>query len=103
MESAIKVGRVLIQHALKVFDAMRLDEDHHNSRVVLGWIRRSALPEFTTGDCLRNHRSRFPRIEALNPALKVLEDADWIRLKASDSGRPGRPSRIYEVNPAALK
>ena len=102
IQSAINVGHALIPHALKVFDAMRLDKAHDNARVVLGWIRRNGLTEFTRRDCHRYHHSRFRKVEELDPVLKVLVDTDWIRERESE-GRQGRPSRVFDVNPAANK
>jgi len=102
MASAIKVGYALIPHALKVFDSMKLDEGHDNAGIVLGWIRRNGLSEFTRRDCHKRHHSRFKKAEELDPALKILVDAGWIRERDPEK-KLGRPSRIFDVNPLMKK
>ena len=99
---AVDLGRILIEHALKVFDCMSLDENHEGARVVVKWIRKNRLVEFSVRECAKNHRSRFKTVEELYPALKILEDAGWIRQKDPGKGR-GRPIRAYLVNPEAIK
>jgi hypothetical protein len=103
MDNAVKLGRVLIQHALKVFDAMRLNDDHHNARAVLQSIKREGMKQFTARDCHRHHQSRFKTRQELDPALNILESAGWIRQKETvPNPKGGRPSIVYEVNPAAM-
>jgi hypothetical protein len=64
-----------------------------------------ALPVVTKRDLFAKvSRPRFPKIEALDRALEVLESHNMIRwLPTDERSRPGRkPSRAFEVHPDLL-
>ncbi len=102
MSKAIQVGRCLSVHALAVFDLMGADPALDGARAVLGWIRAEGLQVFTFRDCHNRHQGRFKRAEELDPVLEVLAERGYIR-RARTPGHQGRgrPSKVFEVNPAA--
>lgn len=102
MSAALRMAEVLSNHALAVFDLMGADPALDGARVVLRWIKREGKPEFTFRDCHYAHKSRYKRSAELEPIMEVLIERHYIRQKSSKQGQ-GRPSCIYEINPAILK
>ncbi len=98
MSNAIRIGEVLIRHALVAFDAMQADPHMDGARAILAWIQREGLQGFTRRDCHAAHKYRFPQVDNLDGALAILEERGYIRLH-SQPVKVGRPSRTYEVNP----
>jgi hypothetical protein len=100
MAAAWAIAQWLEGHALAAFTRMRSDPDQRIARWVLDWIRRYRHEQFTLRG-LHQHYRRVERPEDLLPALKILEERDFVRPKAPPS-RPGRgrpPSPSFEVNP----
>lgn len=102
MSAALRMAEVLSNHALAVFDLMGADPALDGACVVLRWIKREGKPEFSFRDCHYAHKSRYKRSAELEPIMEVLIERHYIRLKVLKQGQ-GRPSRIYEINPAILK
>lgn len=102
MSAAIQIGRTLSVHALAVFNMMGADPAIESARTVLDWIRAERLEGFTFRDCHHTHKHHFRLATELTPVLTVLEERQFIRRTQSPGPRVGRPSRAYEVNPAAL-
>ena len=101
MSAALRMADVLSIHALAVFDLMGADPALDGARAVLRWIEREGKPEFTFRDCHYAHKSKYKRTADLEPAIEVLIERQYIRLKVMKLLQ-GRPSRIYEVNPVIL-
>ena len=102
MSAALRMADVLSVHALAVFDLMGADPALDGARVVLRWIEREGKPEFTFRDCHYVHKTRYNRTADLEPAIEVLIERYYIRPRALKQVQ-GRPSRIYEINPAILE
>jgi len=102
MNAAIRIGRTLSVHALAVFNMMGADPAIESARTVLDWIQAERLEGFTFRDCHYAHKHHFRLATELTPVLTVLEERQFIRRAQSPGPRVGRPSRAYEVNPAAL-
>lgn len=100
MEAAIATANALASHALAVYGLMGADEDLEGAKVLLSWIRRHGLTEFTKREAHHNHQSRFTKAEALNEPLNVLTERGYIAEKPKEEGK-GRPRAAYLVNPAA--
>jgi Protein of unknown function (DUF3987) len=62
-----------------------------------GWKSTEGL--FTVRDVYRNEWRDLTTPEAVRRVLPILEDAGWLRLVEMQSGKEGRPSEIYLVNP----
>lgn len=103
MGKAVSVGRYLTQHAMAVFELMGANPEVERAAVVLRWIERTQVTTFTRRDCFRAMpRSLFEKVDALDPALALLEDHGWLRAgPAPEPGPKGgrRPSPVFEVNP----
>jgi replicative DNA helicase len=102
MTDAVQVARYFLAHALTVFDLTgRTAPEVDDARHVLAWITRTGRRDFSRRDLFNETRStRFPTVDALDPALRVLVDHGHIRLADTANPRGGRPSVRYEVHPA---
>lgn len=99
MDSAVKIGHMLISHALFVFDQLLEDEEQGLARKLCAWIKQEKLTSFTRRDASRKFRQAVNELPA---ALLLLEQSEIIR-KAARSSATGRPSDRYEVNPELIK
>jgi hypothetical protein len=102
MYAAVAVARYLVDHALAVFDLMGADSALADARYLLDWIERTGAERFTRRELFTAlPRGRFPKVDALDPALELLEAHGYIRRAAQPAPKgPGRPpSPAYEVNP----
>jgi replicative DNA helicase len=102
VEAAIAIGRYLIEHALAAFGLMGSDQTLDDARYVLGRIERTTTERFTRRELFTAlPRGRFPKVDALDPALELLEAHGHIRRADQPAPKgPGRPpSPAYEVNP----
>lgn len=99
MSAALRMADVLSVHALAVFDLMGADPALDGARLILRWIEREGKPDFTFRDCHYAHKTRYKRTAELEPVMEVLNERYYIRPRALKQVQ-GRPSRIYEINPA---
>jgi hypothetical protein len=102
MHAAVAIARYLTEHALAVFDLMGADPALADARYLLDWIERTATERFTRRELFTAlPRGRFPKVDALDPALELLEAHGYLRRAAQPAPKgPGRPpSPTYEVNP----
>src|SRR5208282_3746308 len=98
MRCALQFAAVLGAHAVATFDLMGADEALKGARKVWAWVQRERKPQFTFRDCFDALRGTFPRTADLERPIDVLVERHHVALLESPP-RPGRPSRIYEVNP----
>jgi hypothetical protein len=101
MRRAVELATCLISHARAVFALMERDPNIEDAQKLIVWIGRWGRESFTIRDCFRAHQSRFNRVDAMTPALNLLEQHGYIRQKKLEP-TCGRPSDIYEVNPEIL-
>ena len=102
MHAAVAIARYLTDHALAVFDLMGADPALADARYVLDWIERTSAERFTRRELFTAlPRGRFPKVDALDPGLELLEAHGYVRRVAQPAPKgPGRPpSPTYEVNP----
>jgi putative DNA primase/helicase len=102
MDRAIRLGRILADHALAVFGLMERDPVVEDALKVLGWIRKQGKREFTVRDCFCAHQSRFKRVDKLQPAVNLLDEHWYVKGIPRNGVINGRPSDKYVVNPKAL-
>ncbi len=103
MSAALRMADALSAHALAAFDLMGADPALDAGRAVLAWLRREGKQTFTFRDCHYTHKARFKRTDEMQPALEVLTERHYIRpLPQANKPQGGRPSKVYEVNPAIL-
>lgn len=101
MQAALRMADALSIHALAVFDLMGADPALDGARHVLRWIEREGKPAFTFRDCHYAHKTRYKRTSELEPVIEVLIERHYIRPRVVKLVQ-GRPSRLYEINPAIL-
>jgi len=100
MEAAVRIGRKIKQHSLKVFSVMQLTDDFRFAAKIAEWIQRTGQTEFTGRDCQRSCHSKG-QMKDLNGALNLLTEYGWIRSAGEQKPEGGgRPSHPFEVNPA---
>ena len=105
MDRAISIGQYLIPHARCAFAEMGTDPAIADARHVQRWIRRRGVDSFSQRDCFEGTKGRFVTVDALIPALQLLEKHHHIRVRPTVE-RPGRgrpPSPIYDVNPQVFQ
>lgn len=102
MNAAVRTGEALASHALAVYGLMAADPDAEGAKILIKWIKRHGLQEFTARDAFQNHKSRFDRADALEQPLQILTERGYIRPAQDKPQGPGRPSKAYQVNPAIL-
>ena len=103
VERAIRLGEYLIQHARATYAAMGADPVIADAKHLLTWITREEKTHFTKRDAFEGTKGRFRRVEAMEPALRLLTEHGYIRQRELENrAGPGRkPSPIYDVNPAS--
>ena len=104
MERAIMLGRYYLEHALAAFGEMRTDSTTGDALYLLDRARSLERPSFSRTDLFNAVRGRFKRVAAMEPALEVLLERDYMRLVQPDRepGKAGRPpSPILHLNPLA--
>ncbi len=103
MERAIRMGGYFLEHALAAFGEMRLDSSTGDALYLLD--RASSLEEltFSKRDLFNAARARFGRVSAMEPALGMLLERDYLRpVEQERDPMPGRrPSPVYMLNPLA--
>jgi hypothetical protein len=102
IEQALSVIRVLISHALAVFDLMDIDATTHGALRIWSWITKKGLVQFTVRECFCFHQNHFKRIDVMKPCINLLEGHGYIRGRNEKKGGRGRPTEVYEVRPGIL-
>jgi hypothetical protein len=101
MDRALKLGRLLIQHAQAAFGLLGTDAVDNDAAAILKWARAHGRTEFTRRECQKGQEGRFRSIERLQKALARLEHQDVVReFKRHNKGAPS--TTAYSVNPKAL-
>lgn len=110
MESAIQIGRYLIEHARLGFAMMGTGHAtalgcQQDAQYALDWIGGSAKTKFTKRELYKSNKNRFRRVADVGPVLELLVDRHIVRRDEEPSYGPrgGRPSEVYIVNPKVLR
>lgn len=102
---AVELARFFRAHAEAVYAELGADPALDNPRRVLAWVGRHGRATVTVRDVFNGLRgARFPKVEALRPALEALAERGYLRpLPRQERDGPGRaPSPAYEVHPTLL-
>jgi hypothetical protein len=102
MAAAITLGEWLTEHAKVAFAVMGADPAVEEARHLLRWLGKEPRETFTKREAFEGTKGRFKRVEAMEPALRVLLECGYVREQElpETASRPGRrPSPVYEVNP----
>lgn len=91
----------LAYHARRVYASgitpERLAAISLGQKLAKGWKRDQGT--FSVRDVYQNDWSGLGTPDQVRTALRVLEDAGWVRLEKPKSETTGRPSEVYAVNP----
>ena len=103
-KAAIRLGHYLLAHAKATFGEMGADQRIAAAQHVLRWIERSGSDSFTKQEVWQGTRGHFKTVDAMEPALRLLEQYNYIREREAPQRQgPGRnPAPSYEVNPLWL-
>jgi hypothetical protein len=99
MTHALDFAAISEEHALAAYDLMGANLALKDARKLWGWIERRRKAGFTFRDAFNALRGSFPLAAELEPAFQVLVERAYIAPKQTEP-RVGRPTRLYEVNPA---
>ena len=69
------------------------------AKAILRWVEHDGLTSFTARSALEKVKGRWPRMDKVNAGLHVLEDWAYIAPLEPETGKRGRPTRVYMVNP----
>lgn len=87
-------------HACRVYASRitpeRLAASSLGKKLIKGWRRDERC--FTLRDVYQNDWTGLDTPDEVRAAVRLLEDAGWLRRKAAKS-ETGRPSEIYDINP----
>ncbi|MGH9839694.1 MAG: YfjI family protein [Blastocatellia bacterium] len=99
---AAGIGRYFRAHAMAAYAEMGADPEIEAAKYVLRFIEKAGVEEITKREIFEKTKGRFKKVDALEPALKVLEAHNYIRplARATEPGKAGRKaSQLYEINP----
>ena len=100
-ENAIRLARYFIVHAHAAFSEMGADPNVEIARLILDWIRRKGLTEFSKRDAQQILKGRLIPSAELDAPLLLLVEHCFIRPQVlSPERHRGRPGGTrFEVNP----
>jgi hypothetical protein len=104
MSRALQLTGYYTEHARAAFIALGADQTTLDAQVVLDYLRRHELEQFSVRDLhTKLGTSRFRKADNLKAALDLLEDHLWVtRLPAPEvHGAGRRPSPVYKVTQSA--
>ncbi|MCD8147754.1 MAG: DUF3987 domain-containing protein [Clostridiales bacterium] len=96
LQAAEAVGWCLAKHTESIFTEAGADPDVGDAKYISQKLQRLGEPEVSKRE-LRRICRRFKRADEMAPALKMLEEREYIRIDRSLTG--GRPTEIIRVNP----
>lgn len=103
MVQAMKIGDILLDHALETWESTLQKRQAEQAEKVLDLVRREGWTVFSAGDCAHFLKGRlFPSIEPLNETLDILVEHGYIR-PLSLKGKNGRSMVRYELNPVLVQ
>lgn len=102
MNNALELSELLIDHALTAFEILSVDDKTEKAKHVCNWIKSNGKQIFKQNDCHKALHGQFKNIDDLKKILAVLTERNIISDQVKvETG--GRPSIIYNVNPAMLE
>ena len=97
------VGNYVLPMARRAYADAAVPQAERSARRLVATIRELQWQSFTTRQVLKLERAGLATVVELDPALSLLEDADCIRAVVQPAPpQGGRPSRLFNVNPALL-
>jgi len=101
IESAIEIGRYLISHAKKAFRQLEMDADMKIAIKMISWMKKHNQSSFTQRELFEGAKgqSEVNKVDDLQPGIAILKKHGYLRQKAHEKNKSGRPSLRFEVNP----
>lgn len=99
MSAVLQLADGLMEHARAAYSLMGADEGMECAKAILRWVEHDGLTSFTARSALEKVKGRWPRMDKVNAGLHVLEDWAYIAPLEPETGKRGRPTRVYMVNP----
>lgn len=103
MDSALSLSSRLADHAQEAIGQMGCDASRAAALKILKWMRNTKPTRFTARNCYKALHSTLKTMAEVKPGLDALEERGYIRKVAGPSAGPGRPSKVYEVNPEVVR
>lgn len=99
-ESAIKIGKYFLQHALCAYSLMGTDKALQGAKHILKKLQAQDKRELTKYQIHRLCRGEFPRVEDATPAIELLVEHGYLRERTYSAPTGGRPrAKGYLLNP----
>ncbi|EXL03877.1 YfjI family protein [Brucella anthropi] len=91
----------LLPMARRTYADASMPKAERSARRLVALIIENDWSQFTTREVIRTGREGISSADDLNPALRVLEEADIVRpVVGPVAPQGGRPARLFTVNPA---
>jgi replicative DNA helicase len=107
IDRAVRIARYLLEHALIVFDLMGSDEIILDARRILEWAKRTETHRFQKRTVQGALKSRFPKVEDLDPSFDLLVSHGYIQQEPLPKREKGAPGRLaaphYRISPFYLQ
>ena len=99
-ESAIKIGKYFLQHALWAYSLMGADEALRGAKHILKKLKAQDKRELNKYEIHRLCRGDFPHVEDATPAIELLIEHGYLRERTYSAPTGGRPrAKGYLLNP----
>ena len=102
MRASIEIGEFYASHAVAAYSLMGADEADEDAKYLLKRLEKLGKSEISERD-LYKACSKFKTVEAMKPALTVLENRGYIRQVKPEGGKRGRSSKKILVNPHIIR
>jgi hypothetical protein len=102
LELGMQVADYWIEHAFAVHDLWGSDDTLVGARLILSWLTREEITDFTASDVQKALRGHFDKVARTIPALELLMERGWVRPAYEgplETGKRGKPSQRHYVNP----
>lgn len=97
-EKAVRLCRLLIDHAHAAFGLLGADATDTDATAIVKWARDGGMLSFSRRQCQKAMEGRFRSIERLEKALERLAQSDVARIdKVPNKGAP--PTTMIRMNP----
>ncbi|WP_052507095.1 DUF3987 domain-containing protein [Desulfonatronovibrio magnus] len=103
MEQALSLSSRLADHAREAIGQMGCDDSRAAALRVLKWIRETSSTRFTARSCYKALHGTLKTMAEVKPGLDTLEERGYIRKVSEPPSGPGRPSKVFEVNPEVVR
>ncbi|MGP6089854.1 DUF3987 domain-containing protein [Antarctobacter jejuensis] len=99
-KAAHLVAEYLLPMARRAYAERSVSQAELSARALGLLIREEGWKQFTAREVRRKQRAHLHDMEKINPALRILESADLVKLTTVPPGpKGGAPKRLYSVHP----